>query len=92
MPTLCSPSVPPGHLISPGVSDKRGTTLCIRTGASPNQLEVRIKNDKLDFYINDRFVNSITDTANFKTGRVGIYTSDIQEVAYDDLEIVHPAF
>jgi hypothetical protein len=59
----------------------------IRTGTNPNQLEVRIRDTKMDFYINGQFVTSIVDEANYKTGRVGFYTSDTGEVAFDDLEI-----
>lgn len=59
----------------------------IRTGTSPNQLEVRIRERKLDFYINGQFVTSIVDVENFQGGRVGLYTSDEHEVAFDDLEI-----
>lgn len=59
----------------------------IRTGTSPNQLEVRIRDTKMDFYINGQFVTSIVDEANYKRGRVGFYTSDTGEVAFDDLEI-----
>lgn len=59
----------------------------IRTGTTPNQLEVRIRDRKLDFYINGQFVTSITDTDYLQNGRVGLYTSDITEVAFDDLEI-----
>jgi hypothetical protein len=59
----------------------------IRKGTSPNQLEVRIKGTLLSFYINGQFVKSITDTANFKRGRAGLYTSDAHEVAFDDLAI-----
>ncbi len=59
----------------------------IRTGTSPNQIEVRIRDLKLDLYINGQFVTSITDSANYKDGLVGFYTSDIGEVAFDDLEI-----
>src|SRR5260370_16346593 len=59
----------------------------IRTGTSPNQIEVRISGLTLDLYINGQFINSITDSANYKTGRVGFYTSDAGEVAFDDLEI-----
>ena len=59
----------------------------IRSGTSPNQLEVRIRDLKLDFYINGQFVTSITDTANYQTGRAGFYTSEAGEVAFDDLEI-----
>jgi len=59
----------------------------IRTGTSPNQLEVRIRDLKLDFYINGQFVTSITDEQTYRRGRVGLYTSDVGEVAFDDLEI-----
>jgi len=59
----------------------------IRTGTTPNQLEVRIRDLRLDFYINGQFITSITDTANYRRGRVGFYTSDAGEVAFDDLEI-----
>jgi hypothetical protein len=79
------------------IVDQRGgkdTTLvewtsfsAIRGGTSPNQLEVRIRDRKLDFYINGQFVTSIVDTENFQTGRVGLYASDEHEIAFDDLEI-----
>ena len=59
----------------------------IRSGTSPNQLEVRIRDTKMDFYINGQFVTSVIDEANYKRGRVGFYTSDTGEVAFDDLEI-----
>src|SRR5574341_55602 len=48
----------------------------IRTGTTPNQLEVRIRDGRLDFYVNGQFVTSITDSENFGSGRVGFYTSD----------------
>jgi hypothetical protein len=59
----------------------------IRTGTSPNQIEVRIRDRKLDFYINGQFVTSIVDVENYQGGRVGFYASDEHEVAFDDLEI-----
>lgn len=59
----------------------------IRTGSSKNQLEVRARGAELSFYINGQYVDKITDTENFKQGRVGLYTSDTTEVAFDDLEI-----
>jgi len=62
-------------------------TSTIRSGALPNEIEVRIKGLKMDFYINGQFVTSITDEANYKAGRVGLYTSDVGEVAFDDLEV-----
>jgi hypothetical protein len=59
----------------------------IRTGTTPNQLEVRIRDRRLDFYVNGQFVTSITDSEGFMRGRVGLYTSDTHEVAFDELEI-----
>ena len=61
----------------------------IRTGTQPNQLEVRIRDRKLDFYINGQFVTSIVDVENYndRDGRAGFYASDVHEVAFDDLEI-----
>ncbi len=59
----------------------------IRTGTNPNQLEVRTKGSELSFYINGQYVDRITDSENFKGGVAGLYTSDIAEVAFDDLEI-----
>jgi hypothetical protein len=59
----------------------------IRTGTTPNQLEVRIRDTKMDLYINGQFVTSVVDEAGYKRGRVGFYTSDKGEVAFDDLEI-----
>ena len=59
----------------------------IRTGTMPNQLEVRIRDTKMDLYINGQFVTSVIDEAGYKRGRVGFYTSDKGEVAFDDLEI-----
>lgn len=59
----------------------------IRTGTSPNQLEVRIRDLKMDLYINGQFVTSIVDEAGYRRGRVGLYSSDTGEVAFDDLEI-----
>ena len=63
------------------------STSTIRGGTNPNQLEVRIRDTKMDFYINGQFVTSIVDEAGFGNGRVGFYTSDTGEVAFDDLEI-----
>jgi len=59
----------------------------IRTGTTPNQIEVRIRDKKMDYYINGNFVTSVVDEAGYKRGRVGFYTSDKGEVAFDDLEV-----
>ena len=63
------------------------TSSIIRGGTSANQIEVRIKGSQLSFYINGQYATSITDTANFRRGRAGLYSSDAHEVAFDDLQI-----
>lgn len=61
----------------------------IRTGTSPNQLEVRISGKQLSFYINGQYATSVTDTAGLADtdGRIGFYTSTGGEVAFDDLSV-----
>jgi hypothetical protein len=59
----------------------------IQSGSSPNQLQVKIKGNQLVFYANGRILTTITDKANYRRGRVGFYTSDVHEVAFDNLEI-----
>ena len=66
---------------------ERTKSSAIRSGSSPNQLEVRVKGNELEFYVNGRYLTTISDTENYKGGRAGLYTSDIVEVAFDDLEI-----
>lgn len=59
----------------------------IRRGSSTNQLEVRATESQISFYINGTFATSITDTAGYKTGVAGLYTSGTVPIAFDDLEI-----
>jgi len=59
----------------------------IRSGSSPNELEVRIKGLELSFYANGQYLTKITDSANYRQGRAGFYTSDATDVAFDNLEI-----
>lgn len=59
----------------------------IRGGTNSNQIEVRTSGSQLSMYVNGQFLKSITDTANYKEGYVGLYTSEINEVAFDDMEI-----
>ena len=59
----------------------------IKSGSSPNALEVRIRGTELSFYANGQFLTRITDSENFKHGRAGLYTSDDHEVVFDDLSI-----
>lgn len=61
----------------------------IRSGRAPNQLEIRIRGTELSFYANGEFLTRVTDTANFRRGRAGLYTSDVYEVAFDNLTIDH---
>jgi hypothetical protein len=59
-------------------------TATLRTGTTPNQIEVRAKGSQLSFYINGQFVKSVT---NITDGFVGLYTTETNEVAFDDMEI-----
>ncbi len=59
----------------------------IHTGTAPNQLEVRVKDRTLDFYINGEYITTINDVPGFLRGYVGFYSSDGNEVAFSDLEI-----
>jgi hypothetical protein len=67
----------------------RTKSSAIRSGSSPNQLEIRIKGSELSFYANGQFLTRINDDENYKRGRAGLYTSDIHEVVFDDLTIDH---
>ena len=59
----------------------------IRSGTSPNQLEIRTRGDQLQFYINGRYLTRIPIAENLKRGVAGLYTSETSEVVFDDLEI-----
>ena len=59
----------------------------IKPGSAPNQLEIRVRGTDLAFYANGQFLTRIRDTEDYKRGRVGLYTSDVHEVAFDDLSI-----
>ncbi len=59
----------------------------LRSGSAPNKLEIRIKGAELSFYANGQILTTISDRENFRRGRAGLYTSDIHEVAFDDLSI-----
>jgi len=66
---------------------ERTKSSAIHSGSTPNQLEIRIKGNELSFYVNGQFLKTITDRENFRNGRAGFYTSDVTEVAFDDLYI-----
>lgn len=59
----------------------------IRGSTNSNQIEVRTQGSQLSLYINGQLVKSITDTAGLTEGFVGLYTSETNEVAFDDMEI-----
>jgi hypothetical protein len=59
----------------------------IRSGTSPNQLEIRTRGNQLQFYVNGRYLTRITDNENLTRGLAGLYTSETSEVVFDDLEI-----
>jgi len=59
----------------------------IKPGAAPNELSVKIKGTTMIFSANGRVLKQVTDKENYRKGRVGFYTSDIYEVAFDDLSI-----
>jgi hypothetical protein len=65
----------------------RTKSSAIRSGSAPNVLEVRIRGTELSFFANGQFLTRINDTENYRHGRTGFYTSDIFEVAFDDLTI-----
>jgi hypothetical protein len=65
----------------------RTKSSALRSGSAPNLLEVRIRGTELSFYANGQFLTKINDTENYKHGRAGLYTSDVHEVAFDDLSI-----
>ncbi|HET8781601.1 MAG TPA: hypothetical protein VFM63_04255 [Pyrinomonadaceae bacterium] len=66
---------------------QRTKSSAIQSGSAPNELEVRIKGNQLVFVANGRILTTVTDRENYRKGRVGFYTSDIHEVAFDDLKI-----
>jgi hypothetical protein len=66
---------------------ERTKSSAINSGSTPNLLEIRIRGAELSFYANGQYLTRITDSENFRRGRAGLYTSDIHEVAFDDLLI-----
>jgi hypothetical protein len=59
----------------------------ILPGTGPNNLEIRIKGTELSFYANGQFLTRLNDVENYRRGRTGFYTSDVTNVAFDNLEI-----
>ena len=90
---LIFPSDEPSYQI---VKHKNGTQTslvdatksdAIKSGSTPNKLEVRIKGSELSFYANGKFLTKIRDEEDYRRGKAGFYTSDTHEVAFDNLEI-----
>ncbi|HEU4435404.1 MAG TPA: hypothetical protein VFR51_18610 [Pyrinomonadaceae bacterium] len=59
----------------------------IKSGSAPNELSVKIKGTTMIFSANGQVLKQVTDKENYRKGRVGFYTSDVFEVAFDDLSI-----
>ena len=66
---------------------QRTKSSAIQAGSAPNELQVKIKGATMIFAVNDRVLTQLTDKQNYRRGRVGFYTSDVVEVAFDDLSI-----
>jgi hypothetical protein len=67
----------------------RTKSSAIHSGSTPNNLEIRIRGAELSFYANGQYLTRVTDTENYRRGRAGLYTSDIHEVAFDNLSVSH---
>jgi hypothetical protein len=65
----------------------RTKSSAIRPGNAPNLLEIRIRGGDLLFYANGQYLTRINDAENYRRGRAGFYTSDVYEVAFDNLMI-----
>jgi hypothetical protein len=60
----------------------------IQSGTRPNRLEVKTRDQNLEFFVNGRHLTTIPDSEGWKRGMVGLYTSQTNDVAFDNLEIV----
>ncbi|HKS29479.1 MAG TPA: hypothetical protein VJS44_16740 [Pyrinomonadaceae bacterium] len=59
----------------------------IRSGTSPNQIEVRTSGTQMALYINGQYVATAEADSGYAVGLAGFYTSGSEEVAFDDLQI-----
>ena len=66
---------------------QRTKSSAIRSGSAPNQLEIRTTATDLFFYANGQYLTRVNDSGNYRRGRAGLYTSDVHEVAFDNLQI-----
>lgn len=60
----------------------------IRSGANTNQLQVTARNSLLTFSVNGHELTTLTAMPDSVRGLVGFYTTDANDVAFDDLEII----
>jgi hypothetical protein len=59
----------------------------IKGGTEENTLEVRDLPDKIEFYINETLVTSITNVYGYPGGVAGLYSGDGVKIAFKDLQI-----
>ncbi len=59
----------------------------IRKGTRSNDLEVRISDRKMKFYINGKYIRTVNDTIGYERGVAGVYTSDNVPITFTDLEL-----
>jgi hypothetical protein len=59
----------------------------INEGSAWNTIEVRDKSGTIDLYINDKKVNSISNTYGSPNGVIGLYAADGFKVGFKDMEI-----
>lgn len=59
----------------------------IRSGTEANVLEVRDRNNKMSFYINEQLVTTLDDTDGFVGGVPGLYVSHAVPIAFSDFEV-----
>jgi hypothetical protein len=64
------------------------TTPYLRGGSNPNQVEVVSRNGQLSFSVNGHQLTSFSGLPNAMRGVAGFYTTDANEIAFDDLEII----
>jgi hypothetical protein len=60
----------------------------IKDGGQPNLLESRFKGDKIELYINDALVTSISNKQGPKKGVPGLYVGDGARIGFKKLEVV----
>lgn len=59
----------------------------INKGKAKNDLEVRSSGNKMKFYINGKFIRTVTDSTGYENGVAGLYTSDDVPITYSNLEL-----